>query len=54
MLTNVASIAIWNRNKVVVALAMIVMGTSIGFHLQGKFVSSFPSAEDLKLHTNMF
>ncbi|KAH9985091.1 hypothetical protein BJV77DRAFT_1071623 [Russula vinacea] len=33
-LIDAASIAIWNRNKVVVALTIMVWGMSIGFHLQ--------------------
>ena len=51
---NVASIAIWNRNKVVVALAMIIWGISIGFHLHSKSLPFVPSAEDLEFHTNVF
>jgi hypothetical protein len=35
VLINAASIAIWNRDKVVVTLTIIVWGTSIGFHLHG-------------------
>jgi hypothetical protein len=53
VLINVASIAIWNRNKVVVALAMIVWGISIGFHLRSESLSFALSAEDLESHTNM-
>jgi len=33
---NAARIVIWNRNKVVVALASTVWGTSIVFHLLSK------------------
>jgi hypothetical protein len=47
-LIDVASIAIWNRNKVVVALTFIVWGISIGFHLQSKSLFLTPSVEDLE------
>ena len=53
-LINVASIAIWNRNKVATALAMSVWGASVGFHLHSKSLPFVPSAEDLESHTNVF
>ncbi|KAN0116416.1 hypothetical protein V8E52_006035 [Russula decolorans] len=34
LLIVLRTIAIWNRNKVVVTLTIIVLGTSIGFHLR--------------------
>ena len=46
ILTNTASIAICNRNKVVVTLTFIVWGASIGFHLHSKFLPLAP-VEDL-------
>lgn len=46
-LINVASIAIWKRNKVAVALAMTVWVVSIGFHLHSKSLHFVPSTEDL-------
>ena len=52
VLKNFASIAIWNRNKAAVALAIIVWGTNIGFHIYSKSLPLIPSAEDLKCHTN--
>jgi len=33
LLIVIRTIAIWNRNKVVIAMAMAVWGTSIGFHI---------------------
>jgi hypothetical protein len=47
---NAARIVIWNRNKVVVALASTVWGTSIVFHLLSKSLPLTFSAED---HTNV-
>ena len=52
MLKNFASIAIWNRNKVAVALAMIVWLINLGFHVYSKSLPLIPSADDLKCHTN--
>ncbi len=52
MLINAASIAIWNRNKVVIAMAMTIWGTSIGFHLYSECRLLIPYAEDLESHTN--
>ena len=52
-LIDVASIAIWNRNKVVVTLAITVWGTSIAFHLRSKSLSLTASAEDLESYTNV-
>ena len=37
VLITITSVAIWDRNKVVVTLTVIVWGASIGFHLYGKF-----------------
>jgi hypothetical protein len=42
MLTTSASIAIWNKNKVVVAITIIVWMTSIGFHIRSKFLPLTP------------
>ena len=42
MLTNPASIAICNRNKVVVTLTTIVWGTGIGFHIHSEFLPLAP------------
>ncbi len=39
MLINAASIAIWNRKRAVVALAMTILGTSIGFHFDSEYLS---------------
>ena len=36
VLIDTASIAIWNRNKVVVTLSIIVWGISTGFHIRSK------------------
>jgi hypothetical protein len=33
---EVGSIAIWNRNKVVIAISFIVWGTNVAFLIQGK------------------
>jgi hypothetical protein len=52
MLTNAASVAIWNRNKVVVTLTIIVWGTSIGFHLHSKFLPLAP-VKDLESRINV-
>jgi hypothetical protein len=52
VLINAASIAIWNRDKVVVTLTIIVWGTSIGFHLHGQFLPLAP-VEDLESHINV-
>jgi hypothetical protein len=46
VLINGISIAIWNRNKVVVTLTIIAWGTSVGFHLHSKFLPLVP-VEDL-------
>ena len=42
VLIDAASIAIWNRNKVVVTLSITVLGISIAFHLQSKSLLPFP------------
>ena len=47
-LINAARIAIWNRNKVAIVLAMTVWVLSIGFHLNSKSHPFVPSSEDLK------
>jgi hypothetical protein len=52
VLINAARIAIWNRNKVVVTLTIIVWGTSIGFHLYSKFLPLAP-VEDLEFRINV-
>jgi hypothetical protein len=53
VLIDAASIAIWNRNKVVVALTTIVCVICIGFHLQSKSLLLTPSTEYLESHTNV-
>jgi hypothetical protein len=35
VLTDAASIAIWNRHKVVTATSIIVWGTGVAFHISG-------------------
>ncbi len=52
-LTNVPSIAIWNRDKVAVALAVALWGVNIGFHLRSKSLSLTSSTEDLVFDTNV-
>ena len=52
MLITVASFAIWNGNKAVVILTIIVWGTSIGFHLYSKFLPLAP-VEDLESCINL-
>ena len=52
VLINAASIAIWNKNKVVVTLTIIVWGTSVGFHLRSKSLPLAP-VEDLESHINV-
>jgi ABC-type transporter lipoprotein component MlaA len=47
MLIDAASIAIWNKNKVVVTLTIMVWGTGIGFHFYSKFLNLVP-IEDLE------
>lgn len=42
VLIDAASIAIWNRNKVVVTLSITVLGISVAFHLQSKSLLPFP------------
>ena len=52
-LIDTASIAIWNGNKVVVALTIIVWGICIGFHVQSKSRTLTSSAEVPESHTNI-
>jgi hypothetical protein len=52
VLINASSTAIWNRNKVVMTLTIIVWGTSIAFHLRSKFRPLAP-VEDLESRINM-
>ena len=52
VLIDTASIAIWNRNKVVVTLTTITWGTSIGFHFHSKFLPPAP-VEDLESRINV-
>jgi hypothetical protein len=42
VLINASSVAIWNRNKVVVTLTIIVWGISIASHLRSKFLPLTP------------
>jgi hypothetical protein len=35
VLTDAASIAIWNRHKVVIATSIIIWGTGVTFHING-------------------
>ena len=53
VLIDDASIAIWNRNKVAVILAITVWVITVAFHLQSKFLPLTPSAEDPESQTNM-
>jgi hypothetical protein len=50
VLIDTASIAIWNRNKVVVTLAITVWGTSGAFHIQSKPIPLTAPVEDLESH----
>ena len=50
MLINAASIAIWNKNKVVVPLTLIVWGTTVGFHIRSKSLPVAPVDLDLESH----
>ena len=52
VLINAASIAIWNKNKVVVPLTLIVWGTTVGFHLHSKSLPVTP-VEDLESRINV-
>ena len=52
MLTNATSIAIWNRNKVVVTLAITVLGFIVALHMHSKSLPLNP-AEDPKSHINV-
>ena len=36
MLIESSSIAIWNRNKVVMAIAIVVWGTNVAFLIEGR------------------
>lgn len=47
---DAASIAIWNRNKVVVALMILIGVINIGCGFQGKPLPLIPPAEDLKYY----
>ena len=52
MLIYAASIAIWNKNKAVVTLTLIVWGTAAGFNLHSKSLPVAP-VEDLESHKNV-
>ena len=52
MLITIASVAIWDRNMVVMTLTVIVWGTSIGFHLYSKLLPLVP-VEDMESHINV-
>jgi hypothetical protein len=47
VLIHAASIAIWNRNKVIVTLAITVWGISAAFHVQSKPLPPHPSCRRL-------
>ena len=55
VLINTASIAIWNKNKVVVTLAIIVWGISFVSHVQSKALPLTALAKDLEseFHTTV-
>ena len=44
LLIEIASVAIWNRNKVVVVASSIVWCVNVGFLIQGKSLLLFPAA----------
>jgi hypothetical protein len=53
VLIGAASIAIWDRNKVIVTLAITVWAATIAFHLHSKSLRFAPSGENLKSHPNV-
>ena len=42
LLIEIASVAIWNRNKIVMGAAIIVWCVNVGFLIQGKSLLSSP------------
>jgi hypothetical protein len=52
VLTEVASIAIWNRKKFSVVTSFAVWGVNLGFLIQGKSLFLRPVI-DLNLYTDM-
>jgi hypothetical protein len=38
---EVISIAIWNRNRLVMAMSLIVWGTNVAFLIQGKSFTTY-------------
>jgi hypothetical protein len=52
VLTEVASIAIWNRKKLAVVTSLAVWGANLGFLIQGKSLFLRPVI-DLNLYTDM-
>ena len=50
VLIDIASIAIWNRNKFVVTLAIAVWGISAAFHIQSKPLPFTLPLEELESH----
>jgi hypothetical protein len=49
--SDTASIAIWNRNKIVTTLSIIVWGISTAFHIRSKPLFS-PSVKDPEFCSN--
>jgi hypothetical protein len=44
LLIEIASVAIWNRKKVIVVASIIIWCVNVGFLIQGKSLLSFPAA----------
>jgi hypothetical protein len=49
---NAISIAMWNKNKAIMTLAIIVSGIIVAFHLHSKSLPLNPR-KDLKSHINV-
>lgn len=53
-LIDVASIAIWNKNKIVSSTAFAIWGINGAFFLQRKLLLPYPTSDwELKSHTNV-
>ncbi len=52
MLTDAVRIAIWDRNRIIVAFATSIWGTNVAFLIQGKSIS-LPPAGDQELYSNV-
>jgi len=52
-LIRVFSIAIWNKSKFVVAIAVITWVTNVSVIIQGKSLPFYPPANYRESHTNM-